>query len=45
MSRELMTQLKMAQLKSQYYRARKSELPTDKGVQSNQRNTRVKKTE
>ncbi|KAK7579678.1 hypothetical protein V9T40_000307 [Parthenolecanium corni] len=42
MSRELMSQLKVAQLKSQ---ARKSELLIDKGVQSDQRSSRVKKTE
>lgn len=45
MSRELMTQLKMAQLKSQYYRARKSELLTDEEVQSSHRSIRVKKAE
>lgn len=37
-----MSQLKVAQLKSQ---ARKSELLIDKGVQSDQRSSRVKKTE
>lgn len=45
MSRDLMTQLKVAQLKSQYHQDGKRRESANEGIKSNQRCFRVKKTE